>query len=173
MTRRLRNKRYAIGKVALAACAFLFVSLGAAQAQTQTVVTVTSSQNPSLVGQSVSFHVTAAPVSQGAQSGFYRIFDNGVGVLGVSPNPTSPIDFNLTFSTAGNHVITVEYVGDAVFVAGTGSVTQIVNTPPPATTTTVTASPTTTFVGHVHPARGRHACRIFLRNSNWDFYRPR
>src|SRR5207245_2982873 len=107
-----------------------------------TTTTVTSSLNPSVVGQSVTFTATVAIVSPGAGSPTGTVnFLDGTTVIGSGTlSATAP--FTASFSTGslavGTHSITVTYVGDGNFLTSTSAaVSQVVNK---ASTTTSLAS---------------------------------
>src|SRR5207245_8710427 len=98
-----------------------------------TTTTVTSSLNPSVVGQSVTFTATVAIVSPGAGTPTGTVnFLDGTTVIGSGTlSATAP--FTATFSTtslaAGTHSITAQYLGDTNFNGSTSAVlTEIVNT---------------------------------------------
>src|SRR6202008_421471 len=110
--------------------------------KTNSTTTVTSSQNPSIFGQSVAFTATVSPVAPGAgtPTGTVTFLDGG------SPIGTGTLSGGVaTFATSafavGNHTITTSYGGDGNFNGSTGSLTgnpQVVNKAD--TTTTVTSS---------------------------------
>ncbi len=81
----------------------------------------TSSVNPSVVGQSVTFTAKVSPASgSGTPSGSVSVLDGstqiGTGILsaGVATFATSSL-------SAGNHTITTNYGGDSRFASSTGS----------------------------------------------------
>ncbi len=118
-------------------------------APTDTTTSVTSSQNPSVVGQSVTFKASASDDSGPGtiKSGF------GTMSFNVDGNPVaSCADLELTadgnvpgspefvlydaactinFGQAGNHAVTVDYSGDeaSLLLPSTGQLTQTVNAP--------------------------------------------
>ncbi len=107
-----------------------------------TMTTVTSSLNPSVFGQSVTFTATVAAVPPGAgtPTGTVTFLDGG------NPIITRPLSGGVaTFTTSalvpGSHTITTSYAGDANFNGSTGSLTgnQVVNKAN-TTTPTVTSS---------------------------------
>ena len=109
--------------------------------QASTTTTVTSSTNPSVFGQSVTFTATVSVVSPGAgtPSGTVHFFDT---TTGKDLGTVSLIGTMATVSTAGlsvgNHFITGTYNGDTNFTGSSGSWTQTVSQA--STTTTVTSS---------------------------------
>ena len=111
-----------------------------------TTTSVTSSINPSVVGQSstVTATVTAAgsPVTSGTVT-----FTEGARILG-GPN-TLDASGSATFSTSGlsvgTHVITATFNGNASQVSSSGTVTHAVNSA--ATTTTVSSNANPSVLG--------------------------
>src|SRR5205823_3248505 len=103
-----------------------------------TTTNVTSSLNPSIFGQSVTFTATimggGAIVAEGSVT-----FKEGTTVL-AGPVPVG-VDGKASFTTstliAGSHTVTAEYSGSSNFNPSTGSVNQTVNK---ADTTTTVAS---------------------------------
>lgn len=96
----------------------------------RTTVTVSSSQNPSVVGQTVTFTATLTgnPAhAAGNPSGTVEFFD-GATSLGTAPavaGATNTATASITVSslTAGNHTITAQYSGGGQFNAGSGNMT--------------------------------------------------
>jgi hypothetical protein len=106
--------------------------------------TVTSSQNPSTSGQSVTFTATVASQTAGTPAGTATFFD-GATALGsaVTLNGSSVATFTTSSLSTGSHSITAQYSGDATFASNTSNtVTQQVN-PAAGQDFSVTASPTT------------------------------
>jgi hypothetical protein len=116
-----------------------------------TTTSVTSSVNPAVFGQSVTFTVTVSPVSgTGTPTGTVTLLDNGLsvgqaalsgGVATVTLNQLVP-----AFKLVGDHYITTNYGGDANFSGSTGSLTgnpQVVNKANTATTVTTSLNPST------------------------------
>ncbi|WP_344263922.1 Ig-like domain-containing protein, partial [Streptomyces sodiiphilus] len=113
-----------------------------------TTTTVTTSPDPSLFGQNVTFTATVAPVPPGAGTPTGTVtflVDGGAGgtftvplVGGVATASTSTLGI-------GPHVISAVYSGDAGFATSTGADTHQVDRTP--TTTTVTSSPNPSRAG--------------------------
>jgi hypothetical protein len=106
--------------------------------------TVTSSLNPSVFGQSVTFTatVTAAAPGSGTPTGTV-IFLDGAATLGSATLSSGSATLATSSLSAGNHTITVSYGGDANFNASTSAaITQTVNKSDSATTVTSSANPT-------------------------------
>ncbi|MFI1307512.1 Ig-like domain-containing protein [Streptomyces sioyaensis] len=111
---------------------------------------MTSAPDPSVVGESVSFTATVAPVSPGAGTPTgtvtFVIDGGGGGTLtgtlsgGTTTVSTSTLD-------AGTHNVTATYSGDADFSASSGTDTQTVNQA--STTTAVTSAPDPSVFGEV------------------------
>jgi hypothetical protein len=106
---------------------------------TPTTTTITSSQNPSTVGQSVTFTATVAPTGgSGMPTGQVTFsVDGGAGTMVTLSGGKAM--FSTATLTATNHTITASYAGNGTFAASTGTFTQnVVNGTP--TTTTLTSS---------------------------------
>src|SRR5206468_2204586 len=102
---------------------------------------VTSSVNPSVFGQFVTFTatVTASAPGAGTPTGIV-LFKDGVTTIGSGPLSGGVATFTTSALTAGNHIITGVYGGDANFTGTTGPLDtnpQIVNQ---SGTTTVVVS---------------------------------
>ncbi|MBA3653255.1 MAG: Ig-like domain repeat protein [Actinobacteria bacterium] len=128
---------------------------------TATTTAVTSSKNPSTVGDNVAFTATVTPASGGAKpTGTVQFKADGANL-----GPAVPLDANGTATTStaslakGTHTITAVYSGDANFNPSTGTLQQEVQGK--GTSTSVTASKATpaagdrvTFTATVAPASG-------------------
>ncbi len=112
-----------------------------------TTATITSSVNPSTVGQSVTFTATVTSAS-GTPTGTVTFF-NGATNIGTGTLTGNTATFTTSALTTGSHNITANYAGNASYAASTSSVMiQVVNAPPPATTTaTITSSVNPSTVG--------------------------
>jgi len=109
-----------------------------AQASTNSVIT--SSVNPSVFGQAVTFSATVSVVAPGAgtPSGSVKFLD-GATVLGTVPLTAGTASLTTSSTLAvGGHSITVSYTGSGSFVASTSPV--LMQTVNPASTTTSLAS---------------------------------
>ena len=112
-----------------------------------TTVTLTSSQNPSALGQAITFTATVSG-GGGTATGTVTFLDGGTS---IGTGTLSGGVATLTTSTlaAGNHTITANYSGDSNFSASTGSLAnnpQVVNKP--GTTVTLTSSQNPSVFGH-------------------------
>ena len=107
-----------------------------------TATAVTSSQNSSVFGQSVTFTATVSAVAPGAgtQTGTVTFLDGG-SPIGTGTLSGGVATFTTSAFAVGNHTITTSYGGDGNFNGSTGSLTgnpQVVNKS--NTTTGVTSS---------------------------------
>ena len=109
-----------------------------------TTTTITSSSNPSVFGQSVTFSATVAPKASGTPSGTVT-FRSGSKILGTSPLNGGTAKFSTAELAVGRHCITAAYSGDANFAASKSpALHQLVNR----------AATTTTLVSSVNPPTG-------------------
>ena len=91
-----------------------------------TTTALTSSANPSLFGQSVTFTATVTG-SSGTPSGTIT-FKNGSTTLGTGTLTSGTATLSIASLAVGSNSITAEYGGDASFVTSTSSaVSQVVN----------------------------------------------
>ena len=115
-------------------------------AKAATTTMVTSSANPSVFGQNVTFSATVNPVAPGAgiPSGTVTFMD-GASFLGTSEvNGSGVSNFGADSLTRGSHSITAIYSGDSNFTGSTSAaLSQVVNK----------ASTTTTLASSVNPTR--------------------
>jgi hypothetical protein len=113
------------------------VSAGAVA--TATTATVTSSLNPAVAGQAVTFTGTIAS-SGGTPTGTITFLD-GATQLGTGTLSSGSATFQTSGLTAGTHSITVSYVGNTSFTASTSTaLTETVNAGAASTAATVTSS---------------------------------
>ncbi len=118
-----------------------------------TTTTVSSSANPSVFGQSVTFTATVAPVLPGAGTPTGTVtFKDGATTLGTGTlNGSGQATFSTSALSVSNHAITADYAGDANFNLSSGTLSggQTVNKA--NTTTTITSDtpdPTVTGEGY-------------------------
>jgi FtsP/CotA-like multicopper oxidase with cupredoxin domain len=115
--------------------------------QMATTTVVTSSLNPSFVGDSVTFTATVAPATgTGVPTGTVTFRIDGVAIA----SPPTLVGGKATYTTAGlaagPHTVAATYNGDLNFVTSTSAgITQTVNKR--ATTSVVTSSLNPSFVG--------------------------
>jgi len=95
-----------------------------------TTTALTSSVNPSVFGQSVTFTATVAPVSPGAgtATGSVEFFNGGTSLGIVTLSSGSATSAAITNFGVGTHSITAVYSGDSSFATSTSSVvSQVVD----------------------------------------------
>ena len=132
-----------IAPILLAACATFWSASAYAQANTTT--SVTSSLNPSVFGQPVTFTATISPVAPGTgtPTGTVTFFDE-VGPIAIAALSGGVATFTTAALAAGVHTITTSYGGDGNFNGSTGSLTgnpQVVNKANTATSVTSSVNP--------------------------------
>lgn len=102
-------------------------------------VALTSSSNPSVFGQQVTFTATVSSSAPGTPGGTVTFLD-GSTTLGTATLASGTATFSSSALTASTHSITASYGGDSNFAVSTSpAFTQTVNQA--ATTTSLTASP--------------------------------
>jgi large repetitive protein len=145
-----------IAPILLAACATFWSASAYAQANTTT--SVTSSLNPSVFGQPVTFTATISPVAPGTgtPTGTVTFFDE-VGPIAIAALSGGVATFTTAALAAGVHTITTSYGGDGNFTGSAGSLNgQVVNVANTTTTVTSSANPdvfgqSITFTATVFP----------------------
>ncbi|MGD0735468.1 MAG: Ig-like domain repeat protein [Terracidiphilus sp.] len=127
--------------------------------QPATTTAVTSSSNPSVSGQLVTFTATVSPVGvPGTPTGTVTFLDGG-GPIGSGTLSGGVATFSTTALIVGNHTITTSYGGDGTFTGSTGSLSgnpQVVIKANSATVLTSSANPSVsgqsvTFTATVSP----------------------
>jgi hypothetical protein len=95
----------------------------------QTTTAVVSSDNPSRVGQLVTFTATVSPVAPGAgtPSGSVQFVDNGTAMGAPAALGNGMATMSTSALTVGPHAITVQFLGGGNFDGSAGTVTQTVN----------------------------------------------
>lgn len=91
-----------------------------------TTTTLASSQNPSNVGQSVTFTATVAPQFSGTPTGTVTFYDGTTALKTASLNG-GVAKFTTSTLTSGKHSITATYNGSTSFSGSSASLTQTVN----------------------------------------------
>jgi hypothetical protein len=111
-----------------------------------TTTTLTSSLNPSVVGQAVTFTATVSSSAGAPPNGETITFKNGSAVLGTGTLSSGMASLTTSSLSAGIYTITASYPGDANFAASTSpGLRQVVN----STTKSVTQ---TTLVSSLNPS---------------------
>ena len=107
-----------------------------------TTTTLTSSLNPSFIGQAVTFTATVTSTAGTPPKGEAITFYSGTAVLGTSPSSRGVAALTTSSMPAGIFTITARYSGDSGFAASTSpGLKQTVNfTTKSATSTTFTSS---------------------------------
>jgi hypothetical protein len=112
---------------------------------TQTVITdstsssLTSSANPSVFNQSVTFTDTVSPIGAGGTPSGSVTFKDGASTLAVVALSADVATYTTSTLAVAIHTITAIYSGDANFMSSTASLSQTVTKDP--TTTAVTSAP--------------------------------
>lgn len=108
---------------------------------TPTKTTLTSSLNPSVVGQAVTFTASVASSKGVPPNGETITFYNGTTVLGTAPLSGGAAALITSTLPAGIFMITASYPGDSNFAASVSpAVRQVVNSTTKSATTTTLAS---------------------------------
>lgn len=111
-----------------------------------TTIKLTSSLNPSLVGQPITFTATVSSTAGSPPNGETVTFYNGSALLGTAPLSGGAASQTTSSLLAGIYTITAAYNGDANFAPSTSpSLRQVVN----STTKSATA---TTLVSSLNPS---------------------
>ncbi len=128
--------------------------------QDGTTTSVSSSANPSVVGESVTYTASVAPMSPGAgtPTGTVTFRDNGQLLCSSVPVSTDGATCDATYGTPGAHSISVSYAGNANFLPSTGSLTQTVDQADTTTSISSSANPSifgarVTFTAQVSPEK--------------------
>jgi len=113
--------------------------------QANSAQTLTSSANPSALGQSVTFTATVSAVAPGAgtPTGILNFLDGGT-LLGTGPLSGGVATFSTSALALGNHTIHTSYAGDANFTGSFVGLTgnpQVVNKVSSATAVTSSLNP--------------------------------
>jgi hypothetical protein len=113
-----------------------------------TTTKVSSTLNPSFVGQSVTFTATiTTSFGPPPPDGETVTFKAGATLLGTATLSGGTASVSTSTLAAGTYSITASYAGDAKYAASSGSLSQKVNKY--ATTTTVTAAPNPSTYGQL------------------------
>lgn len=112
-----------------------------------TTTAVSSSANPSTVGQAVRFTATVSvnPPGAGTPAGTVTFSDGGTQLGTAALNSSGTAAFTTSALAAGDHTITATYGGDANFAGSSGSLAQTVSKI--ATTTTLASSASPSIIG--------------------------
>jgi subtilisin-like proprotein convertase family protein len=112
-----------------------------------TATGVTSSLNPSITGQSVTFTATATSLGSPVTTGTITFSDGATTLAaGVALDAAGQASFTTSALSIATHAIDADYSGTATLATSTGTVSQVVN-PLGATVTAVTSSANPATVG--------------------------
>jgi sugar lactone lactonase YvrE len=112
-----------------------------------TVIALTSSQNPSVTGQSVNFTASVTNTANETPTGTATFLD-GTTILGTGTLANGSASFSTSTLISGNHAITASYGGDSQNAAGVSTIlTQVVKDQSAATTTTLSSNANNTPAG--------------------------
>jgi hypothetical protein len=118
-----------------------------------TVTTVSSSANPSIPGQHVTFTATVSS-GAGIPAGTIQFDVDGISVATVALNASGQATFTTSTLTLGNHPVLASYSGNANFSPSGGAL---------GGGQTVTAAPTTTTVASIVTATPQYSDQVTLR----------
>ena len=116
---------------------------------TSTTTALSSSVNPSSVGQQVTYTATVSPVPEGGTVGFTDggTTISGCGSVAVSTT-TGQATCSVTYSVASTHTIVATYSGDATFASSTSPpLSQTVQAALTPTSTSVSVAPSSVSEG--------------------------
>jgi hypothetical protein len=119
---------------------------------------LTSSLNPSITGQNVTFTATITSTN-GTPTGTIQFTDNG-NTLGTQPlNASGAATFSTSTLTVGSHNITATYIPTGSFAGTSVNITQIVNAVTNTVNVTSSLNPSTfgqavTFTAHINSNAG-------------------
>jgi len=85
-----------------------------------TSVTLTSSENPAVVGDPVTYTATVVPQFSGTPSGTVTFKQGGV-IVGTAPVAGGVATFTTSYSSSGSFLIKASYSGDSSFLASTSA----------------------------------------------------
>ncbi|HLI85907.1 MAG TPA: Ig-like domain repeat protein [Bryobacteraceae bacterium] len=132
----------------------LLQSIGAASASMQ--MRLSTSANPSVLGQSLAITATFSPAGNGTPTGTVQFFDGNTS-LGTAPVANNQATLTTTALAAGSHALLAQYSGDSAFPATAATIGQVIS--PLASSVSVTVSASTvaagqavTFTARVGPA---------------------
>jgi hypothetical protein len=122
--------------------------------------TMSSSLNPSVVGEAVTYTATVSPAAATGTITFKEIKESGIAIPGCIKLTVTPgtMTCTTTYSTAGWHQIIAVYSGDKTYATSTSpALTQVVNGAPTTTTLSSSLNPSTvgqavTYTATVSPA---------------------
>jgi hypothetical protein len=87
-----------------------------------TTTTTTSSGNPEVVGDTVTFNLSVKPALNGVPSGTIALLDGTSSIGSTTLDAAGNANINISNFTAGSHSITGSYAGDTNFTASTSPI---------------------------------------------------
>lgn len=132
-----------------------------------TTTALSSSTNPSIVGESVTFTATVTSTTTGTITGSVT-FKDGAATLGSGTISSGVATFSTSALTQGTHSITAVYDGSSTFNTSTSSaLNQTVNLPPfgPPANVSATATGTSSVAISWSPVSGATSYRIYRTTS--------
>ena len=138
----------------------------------KTTTTVTSSLNPSVYGEKVTFTATVKPSGSGSPNGSVEFLD-GTTVLGTGTLPSTggKVSFSTTSLGGGTHSITAKYEGSSTYNGSTSSaLSQVIQKAGVAATLTSSLNPsvfgkTVTFTATVSSTNGNPTGTVTFENN--------
>lgn len=142
-SRLLRAARTALVAVGWLALTALGMGTGSAWAQTATTTVLTSSVNPSYVGQATTLKATVTGTTPTGSV----TFKDGTTTIGTASLSAGVAQISSPFSTTGAHNLTAVYAGDAANLLSTSAVVVQTVNPKTTTTTALTSSVNPSIAG--------------------------
>ncbi|PYR48879.1 MAG: hypothetical protein DMF89_14380 [Acidobacteria bacterium] len=140
-----------------------------------TTTAVSSSANPTVFGQPVTFTASINPVSPGSgmPTGTFQFQVDGADTSSPVPIVAGRASLTLSSLSRGIHTIAASYAGDAAFMSGSGSLSHIVDAADTTTALVSTVNPTvygeaatfTVTVAAVAPGSGTPAGSVQFRDN--------
>jgi len=136
-----------------------------------TTTTVSSSLNPSLVGQSVTFTATVSSAYGSIPNGDKVTFKKGATVLATVTLSGGTASYTTSSLAAGSSTITASFVTDASFQASSGTVKQTVNKNPSSSALVSSVNPSTygqavTFTATIGGSAGTPTGTVTFKNGS-------
>ncbi len=127
-----------------------------------TTTTLSSSTNPALVGQNVTFTASVAPGSgTGPPTGSVAFSVDGTSAATVTLDDTAHASYSTTALSAGTHTVVASYSGDSNYATSGGSLTETITEPPAAAPTFTPGSGTYTSPQSVSITDGTTGAAIY------------
>ena len=108
-----------------------------------TAAALTSSSNPAVIGQNVTFSVQISGAGKVVPTGAATLRDNGTLLTAITLDSVGAGSFTTSALTVGSHAITVSYAGDQNFATATARLSQTVLHANTRVTMSASANPAT------------------------------